>query len=460
MEDVTESIETDTNQSEIDKYISGMPPKTKEYLMPSVSGPVDLAIMDSEGREPTIITFDRGEITHLLNVPNSVRVLNINNNVLDNLPQDGVRHLKILSCNGNRLANLDTSNFNDLEELYLNDNEMSELSLPPKLKILEINNNPNLSFLDLGNAPDLKKISCVGNDNLRKIVNVLASQAQNPGFSFKHDPKVEVEYVEERKSSKNPREQSSKNASIEEYYHMKRKYEDMREQKVRDVIKMPSSTINKRKMVRAISRKCVNCNGIGGTKFWRKNDALHAECAASPRCNLKLTVPVGFYANIHYLMNITREDMQEKRANIIRLKMDTLFNYVTETESSKRFKQDLEMYQGDEAMLNTYSDYVENMTNDPIKERLVKKKTVEIHKMLHDVRMIIEKYNKSGDKTVLRDAVNLQVSELRTEIEALRSLKYPVMAMVDDDDVEGIKHLHQSQYNPDLLDYPLVVQKI
>jgi hypothetical protein len=146
--------------------------------------------------------------------------------------------------------------------------------------------------------------------------------------------------------------------------------------------------------------------------------------------------------------------MQEKRANIIRLKMDTLFNYVTETESAKRFKKDLETYQGDEAMFNTYKDYSENMTNDPVRMRLIKKKSHEIYGVLRDVRRMMEEYDKTGDKQVLYDAVEKQVNELRTEIDALRTLKYPVMEMVAD--LDGVQHLRQSEYNPDLLDYPLL----
>jgi hypothetical protein len=229
----------------------------------------------------------------------------------------------------------------------------------------------------------------------------------------------------------------------------------MRKRNVDDIVKMPISLKKKKKMVRAIPNKCVECGGKGGTHFWRENDVLRAVCEATPKCDLNLRVNAGFYANINYLMDVTQDDMQEKRANIIRLKMDTLFNYMTESESAKRFKQDLETYQSDDAMFNTYKDYAENMANDPVKARLVKKKTQEIYRVLHEVRQMLEEYNKTGDKMVLNDAVEKQVKELHTEIDALRNLKYPVVEMVDDPDVDGVKYLRQTHYNPDLLDYPL-----
>ena len=443
-----------TDQTNIDSYINGMPVKSKEYLLPSAVGPIDLAAFEMEGRTPTIIQCERGEITHLLNIPNTTRVLNIDNNMIDNLPQDGVRQLKILSCNGNKLAHFDASNFTNLEELYLNGNQISELTnLPATLKTLEINDNPNLFFLDLGNATGLKKISCTGNDNLRKIVNVC--QADKSGFIFKHDSHVEIEYVEKCRAIGKEKHQEHETATLDQYYALKQKYEATRTKEVRSIVAMPISTKNKKKLVRAIGKKCVNCGKTGGTEFWRKDDILYAQCAATSKCELNMKINAGFYSNVRDLMQITQDDMQEKRANIIRMKMDTLFNYMTEAQSAKQFKQDLEMYQGDEAMFNTYSDYEENIVNDPVRERLIKKKTHEIYRVLHDVRKMMDEYNKSGDKQVLHDAVEKQVSELHTEIEMLRTLKYPVMEMVNDTDVESIKHLRQMRFNPDLLDYAL-----
>ena len=448
----------DSNQQMIDDFISNLPADADEYLLPSVSGPVDLGIIEKQGRTPTVLRFKRGEITHLLNFPQSVRALYIDRNELEELPQEGVRNLKILSCNNNHISRVDTENFSNLEELYLNHNDIVELyDLPSTLKVLEIDDNYELQFLDLGSAPNLKRIMCVHVSNLRKISNFC--QMKNKGLALDTDMHVEIEYVDEctkvtKTTANRERTAAANMVSIDEYYELKNKYHMMRKRSIADIVKMPGTLKYKRRMARAIPKKCVKCGGIGGTHFWRESDVLRAVCEASPKCDLNMAVNAGFYSNIHYLMDITQDDMQEKRANIIRLKMDTLFNYVTETESAKRFKKDLETYQGDEAMFNTYKDYAENMTSDPVRMRLIKKKSHEIYGVLRDVRRMMEEYDKTGDKQVLHDAVEKQVNELRAEIDALRTLKYPVMEMVAD--LDGVQHLRQSEYNPDLLDYPLL----
>ena len=307
-------------------------------------------------------------------------------------------------------------------------------------------------------------MNCTSCSNLQQITGVC--QADSAGFKLNYDRDngVHVEYIDACTSASDSTSVKSKSRSksadetritVDEYYQLKRKYQMMRKRNVDDIVKMPISLNKKKKMVRAIPNKCVECGGKGGTHFWRENDVLRAVCEATPKCDLNMRVNAGFYANINYLMDVTQDDMQEKRANIIRLKMDTLFSYVTESESAKRFKQDLETYQSDDAMFNTYKDYEENMVNDPVKARLVKKKTQEIYRVLREVRQMLEEYNKTGDKMVLSDAVAKQVNELHAEIDALRNLKYPVMEMVDDPDMSGVKCLHQTHYNPDLLDYPL-----
>jgi hypothetical protein len=444
----------------IDDFISKIPVGKEEYIFPSLSGAVDLELIETQGRAPTVLRFKQGEITHLLNLPSSVRALYIDQNKLEELPQNGVRNLKILSCNHNRISRMDANDFSNLEELYLNHNQIVEITdLPPMLKVLEIKNNEELQTLDLGNAPDLLKVVCTNNPLLRQITGV--SQANTTGFTLNYDRDngrqngVTVEYIDAGASKKSSKSSVENSITIDEYYQLKRKYQMMRKRNVDDIVKMPISLKKKKKMVRAIPNKCVECGGKGGTHFWRENDMLRAVCEATPKCDLNLRVNAGFYANINYLMDVTQDDMQEKRNNIIRLKMDTLFNYITETESAKRFKQDLETYQSDDAMFNAYKEYLENMVNDPVKMRLVKKKTHEIYRVLHEVRQMLEEYNKTGNKMVLTEAVDKQVKELYTEVDALRNLKYPVMEMVEDPDMNGVKCLRQTHYNPDLLDYRL-----
>jgi hypothetical protein len=67
---------------------------------------------------------------------------------------------------------------------------------------------------------------------------------------------------------------------------------------------------------------------------------------------------------------------------------------------------------------------------------------------------MIETYKETGNRTVLRDAVDKQINELRVEIAALRDLKYPMMEMIKHK--HGINQLIQKGYKLDKMDYTLV----
>jgi hypothetical protein len=94
------------------------------------------------------------------------------------------------------------------------------------------------------------------------------------------------------------------------------------------------------------------------------------------------------------------------------------------------------------------------VVNDPIREKIIKKKSSEIQHILKDVRKMIETYKETGDRTVLRDAVDKQIDELHVEIKALRDLKYPMMEMIKHK--QGINQLIQKAYKLDKMDYTLV----
>jgi hypothetical protein len=452
-----------------EEIISKIPQNTRKYHIPAnLHGPIDLRTLDVQDRRPIEISFSNGGITELLNAPVSIRILRIDNNQLNSLPVE-LKDLNVCSCNNNKITNLNSSYFQNLEELHINNNQISGHlgNLPPNLKIFKIDGN-KIEELDMQNASKCTDISCRNNSNLKRIINIKEEQAGTNGFVCNHDPNVEISYIEDdsnddfiggSKSFINNNEAVEN--SLDYYYKLKNRYENERAEKVKAIVRMPIEMRNKKKMVRAIKRKCINCGKDGGTTFWRQNDVLRAQCSAAKpgdKCELNLNVPVGFYSNIYYLLKITKEDMDEKQENIMRLKMDTLFNYITETASSKRFKKELETYQSDEAMMHTYKEYEENMVRDPVRERLTQKKSHEIQRILKDVRKMMETYNETGDKRVLRDAVEKQANELLAEIDALRDLQYPIMEMMVNADGERV--LYQSKYKLENLDYKLVAPDV
>jgi hypothetical protein len=451
------------SQQAFEEFVNKLSPNIETCHIPiSLEGPIDLRSLDVPDHRPTELSFVDGGITELNNIPTTVRILRIDQNALTHLPAE-LKNLNICVCNNNKITDFNPDHFPKLEELYIADNQLSGHlgNLPPNLTTLEIKNN-YLVELDMQNSPNCTYISCRNNPGMERIMNVPASGVSDPAFVCDYNSWVTVSYMDEEqnsKTSKTPGEPSDAMVienTLDYYYKLKSRYENQRKDDLYVIQQMPIDVRDKKKMARAIPKKCVNCKKKGGTHFWRQNGTLRAECGApaNEKCKLNISIPLGTVADVPYLLKLTKDDMDEKQENIMRLKMDTLFNYISETASAKRFKEELEMYQADEAMHNTYKEYEENVIKDPIREKLIKKKTSEIQHILKDVRKMIETYKESGDRTVLRDAVDKQIGELHVEIQALRHLKYPVMEMIHHK--QGVVQLIQKSYNLDKMDYTLL----
>ncbi len=453
-----------SSQNEFDSYILKQSASAKKYDVPfSCEGVIDMNIFEEHGRTPDYVKFAAGKISHLINIPRSLKELVIDNNALELIP-DGAQHLTILHCANNKIKHAPGKDYKNLLRLGLDGNAISVLeNLPPRLVWLSAANNPSLGFVDLAAPQDCEYVNCSDNPKLKQIINVC--QAENKGFELLAPPHTKIIYIDKDDSvaqsggakKKQQAEDDYMSQTIDAYYALKSEYERDRQTKVREIASNTkyASLKEKRQILRKLPRKCLKCGKPGaGMRFWRDNDMLHAECAAQQKCSFSMSVSAGFYANIHYLLSVTASDMALKRENIIRLKMDTLFNYITETASKNAFNKELEAYQGDEAMHNTYKDYETQMLADPVKQRLIKKKTAEIWKLLKEVRVIMDSYKQTGDKRMLREAVEKQVTELFPEVAALRSMKHPVMKMVVADD--GTQHLVQNPYPYDAADYKLL----
>lgn len=66
------------------------------------------------------------------------------------------------------------------------------------------------------------------------------------------------------------------------------------------------------------------------------------------------------------------------------------------------------------------------------KRELFRRKMDEIYEILGNVRGILDEYQKTGNREILKTAVQMQKDDLIPKTELLQQLKYEVMEMDDD----------------------------
>ena len=368
------------------------------FITKSLSGEINL----QANKDISELHFADGDITRIYNVPRTLKKLVINNNKLVDLPLLEFQNLVHLEAKANNINKLDLNSMPNLTYLNIANNKCTSIeNIPTNLKTLIADNNL-LTTLNLNNV-NLKLVSCTGNPSLKYV-----SGSTNVESIVK-DPNVQL------KTKITEGVKHDLQEAINEYYRLKSTYEtELRESKNKNVV------------------KCVNCKKMGGTKFWKDDRGhLRAICGNSMKpCNLNIDI----LANLNetpYLIERTKANLNNIKQEIVKLKMDTIFGYISEAESVKKFENlTNELTNNNDALLlndDKYSYY--EIFNDSEKQRVIQSKMQNIHQELAEIRTLLNKYNKTGRDKFLVD-VAAKHQTINNQMSIVRGLKYPVNEVI------------------------------
>jgi hypothetical protein len=228
--------------------------------------------------------------------------------------------------------------------------------------------------------------------------------------------------------------------AVNEYYALKNRYTEDQKTVINKIMNKKSmSRKDKVREVRSAVFRCVNCKREGGTKFWKdSNYNLKAICGnVQNPCNLNIEILASLTVSEREI-NSEKESIEEAKRKIIQLKLNTLFGYITEEESVKKFNENSKILKNERTNNNInnekYSYY--SIQNNPEKNRLIHKKMEIVYSELADIRKIMENYNITNNEKLLNDVV-LKHQTIKSNINIIRALKYPITEIVD----EGINNI-------------------
>jgi hypothetical protein len=382
------------------------------YVNQPLDGPIDLFSLHDSGVEE--LHFVDGTISQLENLPNSLKKIVINGNKLKEIPR--LPNLVHLEANDNELTYVNLKDLNNLVSLYLNNNRINDIqNIPASLKALYISGN-ELRNLDLNGANSCTTVNCLNNSMLEQIIR--GKQFSDPYFKLDKDPhtKIIVQMAGGAKSSIDVK------TAVENYYKLKKQYED---HKTKLIEKIKSKDISKQKKIKEIRNaqfKCVNCGKEGGTIFKKDDSYLKAICGNKmDPCKLNIKILSS--------MTLSENDIREMEAevnaakqNIIKLKMDTLFGYITEEESIKKFEKNVEIIKKN-SVLNTPKFELQNDS--------IKKKMDTVYAEMAAIRELLNEYGATNNKRLLKD-IALKHQSINDILTVVRSMKYPIHEVVEE----------------------------
>lgn len=381
-------------------------------------------------------------ITEINNLPNSLVQLNLDYNYLERIDLKNTPNLKKAILSHNKLVeieNLPTS----LEELYLNYNQIKELDLQHliQLRVLHVKNNKSIILKNI--PPSLVNLE-MDNDPFQPVD--LAAVEEDANENEDDTAENEIEYRE----------------ALNEYFKMKQQYEEKTLKAKRDAYALGKTKKEKRRLVLEVKPKCVHCKRPVGTLFSLKENKYTAICGdRGEPCLLNIKIYKGSTMNFEEVLYLYKDEVEDLKDDIIKQKLDTIFNYLSEKESIEQFKKNITQYNYQSSeyneLLAKYDEYYKN----PVSKEMILKKTEDIYRLIGAIRELLEEYERTDNKEVLKRIVEIENQELYPETHNLRMLKYKIMEMFQDKKERDIlfqKTIGLGEYDYSVGEVPRVIK--
>jgi hypothetical protein len=405
-----------------------------------LSGDLDLSILKENGFDVIqYISIEKGRVTSITGLPEDLQSLVCPGNLLTELTNLPVG-LKDIDVEYNYLTTIDLSKLDQLEHANLSHNQLKTLEkLPSNLTTLLCDHN-KLGRLDLNGVNHLETLNVSNNpitliENLPKGISNFKME-NTPSIEFRNfseipNPTGEIE------SSDDVLEKKDFKDALNIYFKLKTKYEnDIYRMKKNIYSEEPNKKVAKKKMAE-VKPKCIKCKRPVGTIFSNgKQKNRYSVICGDPdpnsKCDLNISIFTGTYTNLEYTLNLFKDEIDDVKDNIIQQKLDTLFNYVSEEESVKLFKKELQNYSENNTIYKSMLDKYNDLYNNREKSDAINNKLSNIFKLIEHNRELLQEYKKTQNREFLLTALNLQIKELAPEIRNLRMLKHEVMEMDED----------------------------
>ena len=255
--------------------------------------------------------------------------------------------------------------------------------------------------------------------------------------------------------------------ALNEYYRCKHDYDERYEEQKHAIKQSDTMTMQQKRakiMQLKRNRKCVSCGHAGGTHFTNEDGVLRAQCGnrAQP-CSLRIEIVKGKFMNVEALATSSLENADILKDNIIKTKLDLLFNYTTEEEALRQFETDraalnqaLDLYGG---FRQKYLDVVRNPERREEVDALMRN----FYEAVQDFKEILKRGSESRgqESAFIKDAVALYVSRIEPLNNDIMEKMYVYCAVERDSSLgPGMFRLVQKPYTLEQLEFEIDVPSI
>ena len=441
--------ENNTAQDELEGILSRLNPNTKQLVFSTpLHGNIDFAILNRLGfRNIELISFEEpGEITAITNLPKSLHVLKCHNQLLIGL-YELPTGLKELHCDYNYLTEFSGEKVKGLVKLHISHNRLEKLdSLSDNLEELYCTNN-RLQLLNLDGLSNLKVLHVSENPTLvieHVPEGLVEFKSDNNAFAVvKYDTAAEpgADTAIGKMNEVHAEQKIDYLEALNIYFMLKKNYEEAVFSAKRAAYLSAKTKSAAKRQIALIKPKCINCRKPGGTIFEHKDDKYTAVCGVQElhnKCNLNIQLYGGHFSDEESLLYIFKKAVDEVKEKIVRQKLDTLFDYVSDKVAAERFKKEVDNYSFESSIYNEILQSYNEKHYSKTKQDAITEKTEAINGLIEQYNSIMDDYkNNPENNELLRDAIRLQIRTITPEMENLRRLKNELNEVIVDIDNVG-----------------------
>lgn len=239
--------------------------------------------------------------------------------------------------------------------------------------------------------------------------------------------------------------------AIDNFYKLKNKYEDKlktNKEKIanNDILTKKEKRIEYEK----IKKKCVKCGKEGGSIFIVKNydgiRKLIAKCNAENKCKLDIEINLGMYERMDTVFNMLNDYGDNIKSEIIKIKLDVLFNYIKEDVAISKFNENKKELDSTITMNRKILTDLLMITNNYIKEQNINQNNVDIYNNIKLLKGYVNQYEETGNIEHIKEAIQLYQSRIIPISNRNQNMKYSNVVIESHPMNDNIFILKQDKY--------------
>jgi len=267
------------------------------------------------------------------------------------------------------------------------------------------------------------------------------------------------------------------NEAIHGYYSMKEKYNSALEKRRQRLINDPVinwkslSAQQKARRLALIKPACIVCKQEGGSIFTETDGKLKAICGnISQPCGFHIEVSRGKYISLETLMNESLEEVRATKDEIIRMKLDLLFQFISEDELLEQFDAVQHKLQEQMKMYSEFRTYYLSVTDNDDRRKDTETHTRVISEKIALIKEYMTEFKLTEwkNRSIIDDILVLYQQDIEPAFMKLRETKYVYSQVETTENADGALvqmyndgefNLSQKKYSYNELYMPVIMPK-